>query len=187
MIEFEADDALATAADGCARARVERVFIRHAGQGPHAVRARQTRRALNRRARTVMDEAGVVAKLACRRRRFPTTSRSSVTRRTVPRPSRMGAKSAAAVLARFGHIEAIPNDWRAWHVNASSPAALADVLSRERDHALLFRTLATLRTDIALFDNVDALRWTGPTKHFKALGEKLDAATSTERHQDRKQ
>ena len=70
-----------------------------------------------------------------------------------------GAKSSAAVLAKFGHLESIPADWREWRVNAANASALADTLCRERDRALLFRTLATLRTDIALFDDVDQLRW----------------------------
>ena len=79
-----------------------------------------------------------------------------------------GAKSSAAVLARFAHLESIPADWREWHVNAANASALAQTLSRERDRALLFRTLATLRTDIALFDDVDQLRWNGPTPAFAA-------------------
>jgi len=87
-----------------------------------------------------------------------------------------GAKSSAAVLARFVHLESIPADWREWHVNAANPGALAHTLSQERDRALLFRTLATLRTDIALFDDVDQLRWNGPTPAFAALGARFDAA-----------
>ena len=85
-----------------------------------------------------------------------------------------GAKSSAAVLARFGHLESIPADWREWDVNASSPAALADTLNRERDRALLFRTLATLRTDVAVFERVDELEWTGPTPAFEALAARLE-------------
>ena len=77
-----------------------------------------------------------------------------------------GAKSAAAVLARYGHLESIPADWRTWGVNAASPARLPRTLARERDHAFLFRDLATLRTDIPLFDSVDDLHWNGPTPTF---------------------
>jgi 5'-3' exonuclease len=69
-----------------------------------------------------------------------------------------GAKSTAAVLAKYSHLESIPADWREWRVNATSAAALAATLTRERERALLFRRLATLQTDIALFDNVDELR-----------------------------
>ena len=88
----------------------------------------------------------------------------------------MRAKSSAAVLAKFGHLESIPADWREWHVNAISAGALAQTLVRERESALLFRELATLRTDIALFDDVEQLRWNGPTAAFAALGARLDAA-----------
>jgi 5'-3' exonuclease len=89
-----------------------------------------------------------------------------------------GQKSAAAVLGRFRHLEAIPEDWRVWGVNAASPAALSLTLARQRDRALLFRRLATLRTDIPLFESVDELRWTGPTSEFRALAARLDAAAS---------
>jgi 5'-3' exonuclease len=89
-----------------------------------------------------------------------------------------GAKSTAAVLAKYGHLESIPADWRTWQVNATGAGALADTLARERDRAFLFRALATLRTDIALFDSVDELHWTGPTPAFAALGAQLDAAVT---------
>src|SRR5260370_41882515 len=89
-----------------------------------------------------------------------------------------GAKSSAAVLARFAHLESIPTNWREWRVNAANASALADTLSREHDRALLFRTLATLRTDIALFDDVDHLRWNGPTSAFASLAARFDAAVT---------
>ena len=91
-----------------------------------------------------------------------------------------GAKSAAAVLARFGHLEAIPEDWREWGVNAANPERLARTLAHERERAFLFRTLATLRTDIELFEDVDQLRWQGPTPAFAPLAARLDnGGTST--------
>ena len=71
-------------------------------------------------------------------------------------------------------------------MNATNASTLARTLSSERDRALLFRTLATLRTDIALFEDVDELRWHGPLPGFDALGAKLDAAvTEARRHPDR--
>jgi hypothetical protein len=63
----------------------------------------------------------------------------------------------------------------------SNASALAGTLSRERDHALLFRSLATLRTDIKLFDDVDQLRWNGPTPAFAMLAARLDAAITEAR------
>ena len=92
-----------------------------------------------------------------------------------------GAKSSAAVLAKFLHLEAIPLDSREWRVNVANAFALADTLCRERDDAVLFRTLATLRTDIPLFDDVDQLRWKGPTATFDALAARLDAAPTESR------
>jgi|SRR5579884_1298224 len=89
-----------------------------------------------------------------------------------------GAKSTAAVLARYGHLETIPNDWRTWNVNAAGAGSLAATLARERDRAYLFRTLATLREDIPLFDSVDQLRWSGPTPAFEAIGARLNAAVT---------
>jgi 5'-3' exonuclease len=92
-----------------------------------------------------------------------------------------GAKSSSAVLAKFGHLESIPADFREWQVKVTGAGTLADVLSRERELALLFRQLATLRTDIALFSDVDELRWSGPTPAFAALAAQLDAAVTTDR------
>jgi len=72
-----------------------------------------------------------------------------------------GAKSSAAVLAKFVHLESIPADYREWQVKTANASSLAEVLCLERERALLFRTLATLRTDIPLFEDVDQLRWSG--------------------------
>jgi hypothetical protein len=63
-------------------------------------------------------------------------------------------------------------------VNAANAGALARTLLSQRDRALLFRTLATLRTDIALFDNVDELQWRGPHPGFETLAARLDAAVT---------
>jgi 5'-3' exonuclease len=92
-----------------------------------------------------------------------------------------GAKSSAAVLAKFVHLESIPTDWREWHVNVANASALADTLFRERDGALLFRKLATLRTDINLFNDVDELRWNRPTPVFADIAARLDAARTETR------
>ena len=89
-----------------------------------------------------------------------------------------GAKSAAAVLARYHHLENIPEDYRTWGVNASSPARLSRVLAESRDDVFLFRTLATLRTDVYVFETVDDLRWQGPTPAFAPLAARLDRAAA---------
>jgi 5'-3' exonuclease len=182
MIEFEADDALAAAAEAAARdPRVTRVVIctpdKDLSQCVRGTRVVQ----LDRRTRTVRSEADVVAKFGVPPESIPDyLALVGDAADGYPGLPGWGAKSSAAVLARFGHIESIPADWREWHVNASSPAKLADTLTRERDRALLFRTLATLRTDIPLFDSVDDLSWKGPTSTFKEWGARFDAAVTAE-------
>ena len=180
MVEYEADDALAAAAAAAALdARVDRVIIctpdKDLAQCVRGTRVVQ----LNRRTRTIRDEAGVVAKFGVPPVSIPDyLALVGDAADGYPGLPGWGAKSAAAVLARYGHLESIPADWRTWHVNAASPRALAETLARERDRALLFRALATLRTDIRLFDSVDDLRWKGPTPAFAPLGARLDAAVS---------
>jgi 5'-3' exonuclease len=178
MIELEADDALAAAATIAARdTRVDRVVIctpdKDLAQCVVGTRVVQ----LNRRTRVVIDEAGVIAKFG-----VPPTSIPDYLALVgdaadgYPGLKGWGAKSTAAVLRKFGHIDAIPDDWRTWGVNATNPAALATTLARERDRARLFRQLATLRTDAPLFDSVDELRWNGPSPDFADLAAQFQAA-----------
>jgi 5'-3' exonuclease len=181
MVEFEADDALAAAAaKAAADPRVGKVFIctpdKDLAQSVHGTRVVQ----MDRRARTIRDEAGVVAKFGVPPSSIPDyLALVGDSSDGYPGLAGWGAKSTAAVLAKYGHIELIPADWKSWGVNASKPAALAATLLRDRDRALLFRDLATLRTDISLFDDVDELRWRGPTPAFQALARQLDAATES--------
>ena len=178
MIEFEADDALAAAAVAAAReVGVDRVIIctpdKDLAQCVSGARIVQ----LNRRTGVTFDEAGVIKKFGVPPVSIPDyLALVGDSADGYPGLSGWGAKSTAAVLAKFGHIEAIPADWREWHVNAASASALARTLSEQRDQALLFRTLATLRTDIALFDDVDQLRWNGPTPGLDAIAARLDGA-----------
>jgi len=161
MIEFEADDALASAALAAARdPRVGQVIIctpdKDLAQCVRGTRIVQ----LNRRTRVTLDEAGVFKKFGVAPESIPDyLALVGDAADGYPGLPGWGAKSSAAVLAKFRHIESIPADWREWSVNVSNASALAGTLSRERESAMLFRTLATLRTDIPLFDNVDDLRW----------------------------
>jgi 5'-3' exonuclease len=180
MVEFEADDALAAAAVAAAGdTRVERVIIctpdKDLAQCVRGTRIVQ----LNRRTRVTCDEAGVIQKFGVPPASIPDyLALVGDAADGYPGLPGWGAKSSAAVLARFAHLESIPDDWREWHVNAASASTLAQTLSRERDRAMLFRTLATLRTDIALFDDVDQLRWNGPTPGFATLAAQFDAAVA---------
>ena len=183
MVEFEADDALAAGAIAAARdARVERVVIctpdKDLAQCVRGTRIVQ----LNRRTRVTRDETGVIEKFGVPPASIPDyLALVGDAADGYPGLPGWGAKSSAGVLARFGHLESIPADWRDWHVNAANASALAHTLASQRDRALLFRTLATLRTDIALFDDVEQLRWTGPTPEFPALAARFDAAVTEDR------
>jgi 5'-3' exonuclease len=178
MVELEADDALAAAAAAAAAdPRVERVLIctpdKDLAQSVRGTRVVQ----LNRRTRAIVDEAGVVAKFGVPPASIPDyLALVGDAADGYPGLPGWGAKSAAAVLGRFGHLENIPPDPKEWRVNVMNAGTLAQTLAREREHAFLFRELATLRTDAALFDSVDDLQWTGPTPAFAPLAARLEAA-----------
>jgi 5'-3' exonuclease len=183
MVEFEADDALAAAAVAAAQdSRVGQVIIctpdKDLAQCVRGTRIVQ----LNRRTRVTIDEAGVLKKFGVPPESIPDyLALVGDAADGYPGLRGWGAKSSAAVLAKFIHLESIPTDWREWRVTVANASTLAGTLSLERSRALLFRTLATLRTDIALFDDVDQLRWNGPTAAFAALAARLDAAVTKPR------
>ncbi len=178
MVEYEADDALAAAAKAAATdPAVERVLIctpdKDLGQSVVGSRVVQ----LNRRTNIVLDEAAIVAKFGVPPASIPDyLALVGDTADGYPGLPGWGEKSTAAVLARFRHLENVPADWRTWQVNAAQPSALARTLEEQRARAFLFRDLATLRTDLPLFEAVEELRWRGPTAEFADLGKKLDAA-----------
>jgi 5'-3' exonuclease len=182
MIEFEADDASASAARAAADdPRVSRVIIctpdKDLAQCVAGTRVVQ----LNRRTRQEMDEAGVIRKFGVPPASIPDyLALVGDSSDGYPGLPGWGPKSTAAVLARFGHLEHIPADWRDWHANATGAPRLAATLADQRERALLFRTLATLRSDIPLFKKVDDLRWKGPTPRFEALAARLDRAKTDE-------
>ncbi|MGH2759598.1 MAG: 5'-3' exonuclease [Actinomycetota bacterium] len=177
MVDVEADDALASAAAISARdERVEQVLIctpdKDVGQCVTGKRVVQ----FDRRKREMRDEAGVVKKFGVSPASIPDylalTGDSSD---GFPGLHGWGPKSAAAVLHRFGQIEAIPDDWHSWDVSVRGLDRLAKTLVENRELAMLFKDLATLRVDEVLFDNVDELRWQGPTDGFEAVAAGLEA------------
>jgi 5'-3' exonuclease len=182
MIEFEADDALAAAAAAAGRRpEVDRVVIctpdKDLAQCVRGTRVVQ----LIRRTRTIRDEAAVIARFGVRPESIPDyLALVGDASDGYPGLAGWGAKSTAAVLARYLHLESIPEDATSWGVNAAGAGALARTLARERERAYLFRDLATLRTDIPLFESIDELRWNGPTTAFPALAARLDAAITGE-------
>ena len=187
MVEFEADDALAAAAAQALKdLRVEQVVIctpdkdlAQCVQGSQVVQ-------LIRRTGVTLDEAGVVAKFGVPPASIPDyLALVGDSADGYPGLAGWGAKSTSSVLAKFGHIESIPASVQEWHVNVMNSASLAATLVRERKLALLFRTLATLRTDIPLFDNVDQLLWTGPRAGFDSVGRLLDEAVTEKKPKSR--
>ena len=183
MVEYEADDALAAAAAKAEQdPRVEKVLIctpdKDLAQCVRGERVVQ----LIRRTNVEMDEAAVVKKFGVPPASIPDyLALVGDSADGYPGLPGWGAKSSAAVLAKFGHIEAIPADAKEWRVNANSAATLAATLERDRKLALLFRDLATLRTDIPVFDSVDELEWKGPTDRFAPLARRFDAAKTETR------
>jgi 5'-3' exonuclease len=177
MVEFEADDALASAAVAAARdPRVDRVVIctpdKDLAQCVRSTRVVQ----LNRRTKVTIDEAGVRSKFGVAPASIPDyLALVGDAADGYPGLQGWGAKSAAAVLARFGHLESIPTDWKTWGVNAANPAALSRTLAAHQREAYLFRDLATLRVDIPLFEDIEALRWTGPRPEFEALAASMQS------------
>ena len=180
MVELEADDALAAGAAAAAGdERVEQVLIctpdKDLAQCVRGTRVVQ----LNRRTRTIRDEAGVVEKFGVAPGSMPDyLALVGDAADGYPGLPGWGPKSAAAVLSRFGHLEAIPDDARDWHVNVLNAGTLAATLRRERQRVMLFRELATLRTDVTLFGNVDELQWQGPTSAFAAVAAGLEGKAS---------
>jgi 5'-3' exonuclease len=183
MVDFEADDALAAAAVTAARdTRVEQVVIctpdkdlSQCVQGKRIVQ-------LNRRRRVVLDEAGVTSKFGVAPSSIPDyLALVGDSADGYPGLPGWGVKSSSAVLAKYARLEFIPRDWREWRVDVANASLLASTLFREWDKAMLFRKLATLRTDIAIFDDVEQLRWRGPRPTFAALGARMDAAVTEEK------
>jgi 5'-3' exonuclease len=180
MVEFEADDALAAGAALAEKdARVDQVIICSPDKDlAQCVRGERVVQ-LNRRTRVTFDEPGVIRKFGVPPASIPDyLALVGDDADGYPGLPGWGAKSTAAVLAKFGHIENIPADASEWKVDVSSAGRLAATLSGDRELALFFRTLSTLRTDIALFDDIDQLQWKGPTDAFEAIGKRFDAAVT---------
>ena len=183
MVEFEADDALATAAVmAAADARVDQVLVctpdKDLAQCVRGDRVVQ----LDRRTRERRDEAEVRRKFGVPPASIPDwLALVGDSADGYPGLPGWGKASAAAVLARYQHIEGIPSQSSEWDVSVRGAARLATTLAEQRDRALLFRELATLRTDAPVALDVDALRWSGPRSDFEPWSGRLGSAQLHER------
>jgi 5'-3' exonuclease len=159
MVELEADDALASAAHlAAADARVQKVSIwtpdKDLAQSVFGSRVVQ----VDRKSGHIRDAQGVIDKFGVAPSFIPDyLALVGDAADGFPGIAGIGAKTAARLIARHGHIEQFPSD----------------VLGANRERALLFKDLATLRTDALLFSNVDQLRWAGPTAAFASMAEKI--------------
>jgi 5'-3' exonuclease len=178
QVAYEADDAMAAAAVmAAADDRVERVVIctpdKDLGQcvGGKVIQ-------YDRRKGQEFDAAGVEARLG-----VPPTSIPDLLALVgdsadgFPGLPGWGAKSAAAILRRWGHLEDIPADPVTWDAGIRGAPKLNAVLREQFELALLFRRIATVETDAPVSESVDELRWTGPPDPdaFAAMCDKLDA------------
>ena len=175
MVEFEADDALAAAAELAAQsAAVEQVIIctpdKDLSQCVRGTRVVQ----FDRRKRESRDETGVVARFGVSPESIPDyLALVGDTADGFPGIAGWGEKASGALLGRYAHLEKIPADAAQWNVPVRGAARLAAALEENRSLALLFRTLATLRTDVPVFASLDELRWRGPQPEFANLTQQL--------------
>ncbi len=183
MVDCEADDALGAAADQLKDDdRVERVIIctpdKDMGQ---CVTDDGKVVQLDRRKGTVFDRAGVIEKFGVPPESIPDwLALVGDSADGFPGVAGWGAKSAAAVLAHYGHVEDIPPMADDWEVGVRGAGRLAMALRDNLEDALLFRRIATLELD-SITVALDDVAWTGPRKEFLAICERLDAPGLVER------
>ncbi len=169
MVEYEADDALASAAvRAAADDRVKQVVICTPDKDLSQCVAGERVVQLDRRRGVVRDEAGVIAKFGVKPESIPDyLALAGDSADGFPGVPGWGAKAASLSLSRYYHLEAIPKNWREWPSSFRGARRLSEALFGSWSDALLFRTLATLRVDAPVFGSVDDLRWNGPRPAFE--------------------
>ena len=169
MVYYEADDALASASRKASQDdHVGQVLIctpdKDLSQCVVGTRVVQ----LDRRRNTLRDESGIVAKFGVKPQSIPDyLAVVGDSADGFPGLSGWGLKAAALTLSQYSHLENIPKDWREWHPSIRKARLLSTSLFSAWNDALLFRTLATLRLDVPIFDTVEDLRWRGPRPNFE--------------------
>jgi 5'-3' exonuclease len=182
MVEYEADDALGAAARLAATDDdVEQVLICTPDKDLGQCVAGKVFQ-YDRRKQLLIDADGVREKFGVGPASIPDyLGLVGDTADGFPGLPGWGAKSAAAVLARYEHLEAIPRDPADWDVTVRGAAKLGATLADSFDDALLFRTIATIAYDAPTFTDLDELRWTGPTDALATFAADLDAPSLVER------
>jgi len=163
MVEFEADDALATAAARFAvSSDVEQILICTPDKDMAQCVSASRVVCFDRMRRRILDEPAVVEKFGVSPASIPDwLALVGDDADGIPGVPRWGGKSASTLLARYAHLEAIPDQETQWSVAVRGAAALAESLREHREEAILYRRLATLRTDVPLTEGIEDLRWRG--------------------------
>lgn len=184
MIEFEADDAIATASHRFAQlSEVTRVVIASPDKDLSQCLVDEKVVCWDRLRNNWLDAAGVITKFGVGAESIPDyLALVGDTADGIPGVPRWGAKSAGAVLAEYVHLENIPSSASEWRVKVRGADALSQNLEAMREQSLLYRRLATLRRDVPLVENLDDLRWRGaPEAELSALCEELGETSVLER------
>ena len=175
MVKYEADDALASAAREAA-AYAEQVVICTPDKDLAQCVSEERVVQLDRRSGKVTDEPAVLAKFGVGPASIPDyLALVGDSADGFPGLPGWGAKSASVVLAKFGHIEDIPPLASQWALPVRGAVGLAGTLKQERELALLFRDLATLRTSVPVRATAERLRWAGPRPAFRRVARDLGA------------
>jgi 5'-3' exonuclease len=177
MVEYEADDALAAGAEICAKDdRVEQTLIctpdKDLAQCVSGDRVVQ----FDRRQRKILNAQAVIEKFGVEPEAIPDyLALVGDSADGYPGIPGWGPKAASTLLARYTHLEKIPDNWRDWDVQLRGAERLAAVLHEQRERVYLFRTLATLVKNGPVKSSVDDLEWSGPANDLRDLCVELDA------------
>jgi len=183
MVEFEADDALATAAVRFQKStKVEQVILCSPDKDLAQLVTGDRIVCWDRRREIVYDEAGVQEKYGVPPASIPDyLALVGDSADGYPGVSGWGAKSASAVLSRYGHIESIPPDHLEWGLTPGRALRLAENLKAHQEEAILFRRLATLRLDVPIKEKLGDLQWRGAREELRGICQEMGAKTLPER------
>ncbi len=175
MVEFEADDALATAAIKAAKdTSVDTVIICTPDKDLSQCIVADKIVQLDRRKNETRNADGVVTKFGVKPASIPDyLALVGDTSDGYPGLPGWGSKGASSVLSVYPHLEDIPKDPKSWASSIRGSAKMAEVLFKAWDDVLLYRKLATLRTDAPVFNNIEDLKWNGPSDSFEAFCTRL--------------
>jgi len=175
MVEFEADDALATAAARFKNEKaVEQIVICSPDKDLAQLVSGSRIVCWDRRREIVLDEAGVLEKFGVNPQSIPDwLALVGDSADGYPGVPGWGAKSASAVLSRYGRLESIPDDPQGWGLGAGRAARLAESLAQHRQDVVLYRQLAILRGDVPLKETLGDLEWKGARNELKEICHRL--------------